>query len=111
MHGDAITVASGISNDLPSWEEAYECALQLPHHSAVSFEGIVTKAAYESLPVSYILCEKDYILSPETQRRFIGVLEEVQGKKIDVVSLDSGHCPNWSQPDKLVEILIKEAQK
>jgi pimeloyl-ACP methyl ester carboxylesterase len=71
----------------------------------------VTKAAYKTLPVSYILCEKDYVLSPETQKRHIGVLEEEQGHKIDVISLDSGHFPNWGQPDKLVEILIKEAQK
>ncbi|KAJ4350459.1 uncharacterized protein N0V89_009080 [Didymosphaeria variabile] len=63
MHGDPVQQAAGVGNDFDSWEYAYECALQLPHHSAVSFTGKTTQAAYVTVPVSYILTEKDMIVS------------------------------------------------
>jgi hypothetical protein len=52
MHTDPVQLAAGVGNDFDSWEFAYECALKLPHHSAIS------------VPVSYILTEKDLVLSP-----------------------------------------------
>ena len=64
MHSDPVYLASGIGNDFESWEYAYECALKLPYHSAASFTGVVTQAAYEKVPVSYIYTEKDLIVSP-----------------------------------------------
>jgi len=104
-------VAGAIGNDFASWEEAYEYALKLPHHSAASFQDEVSKVAYKSNPVTYILAEKDLLITPDIQRRFIGVIEEAKGKKIDVINIDSGHCPTWSQPDRLVEIIVGEAEK
>lgn len=111
MHMDSVQIAHAVGNDLPSWEVAYEWALQLSHHSAVSLQGVMTQAAYESIPVSYILCEKDLIVSPEIQKKSIRVIEEVSGKKVDVISLDAGHCPNWSQPERLAEIIVQEADR
>jgi hypothetical protein len=64
MHTDPVQLAAGVGNDFDSWEFAYECALKLPHHSAISFTGNSTQAAYETVPVSYILTEKDLVLSP-----------------------------------------------
>ncbi|KAH7399607.1 Alpha/beta hydrolase fold-1 [Pyrenochaeta sp. MPI-SDFR-AT-0127] len=109
MHIDAIQMAPAILNDMP-FEEAYPHTLTLQHHSAVSFNAPVTQAAYETIPVTYLLCEKDLVVAPETQKRFISVLGE-GGRKVDVVGLQSGHCPNWSQPEKLVEVLVEAAEK
>jgi hypothetical protein len=64
MHSDPVQLATGVGNDFDSWEYAYECALKLPYHSAISFTEKTTQAAYETVPVSYIFTEKDLIVSP-----------------------------------------------
>ena len=108
MHVDAIQMAPAILNDLP-FEEAYPLTLQLVCHSAISFRSPIKQVAYETIPVSYILCEKDVIISPDTQKNFIAVLQE-NGREVDVRTMDSGHCPNWSCPEKLVEVISKAAE-
>ncbi|KAF4548581.1 Hypothetical protein D9617_27g045490 [Elsinoe fawcettii] len=110
MHINPALFAGAVANDMP-WELAYEKMLTLPHHSKASFEGVVTQAAYKDVPVSYIFCEKDLVISPEKQKGFIEVVEQESGNKVDVVSLDSGHAPNWSVPEKLRDIIIELAEK
>tara|TARA_R110002003_G_scaffold589_15_gene20669 strand:+ start:1735 stop:2067 length:333 start_codon:yes stop_codon:yes gene_type:complete len=109
MHVDAVGMASAACNDLP-WEQGYENVLNFAHHSAESFLGKVTQVAYTDVPVSYLLCEDDLIVSPEKQRGFIQVLEE-GGRKVDVVSLKAGHCPNWSMPEELGDVIAAEAER
>lgn len=109
MHLDAVATAAAACNDLP-WDEAYENTLNFAHHSAASFMEKVTQLAYTEVPVSYLLCQRDLIVSPELQRGYIKVLEE-GGQKVSVVELDSGHCPNWSIPEKLAEVIVGEAGK
>jgi hypothetical protein len=50
------------------------------------------------------------IVSPEKQRGFIKVLEQETGKEIKVVSLKAGHCPNWSMPERLGDVLAELAE-
>ncbi|KAF2125813.1 alpha/beta-hydrolase [Dothidotthia symphoricarpi CBS 119687] len=108
MHTAPHLLAQAIGNDLPTWEEAYELASLLPHHSAASFTEAVTRVAYESIPASYILCERDFIISPELQEGFIGVLRE-GGREVGVVRLDAGHCANWSRVGEVVGGILGEA--
>jgi pimeloyl-ACP methyl ester carboxylesterase len=105
---DALAFAGAVVNDLP-WEEAYPLTLQMPHHSRVSFDGKVSKVAYTKVPVTYIVTEKDLIISPEKQRAFIKTVEEAGGK-VRVESLQSGHCPNWSVPEELVEVIVRNVE-
>ena len=107
MHVDAIGMSAACFNDMP-YEEAYPHALKLAHHSGVSFKDVVTQAAYETIPVSYIFTEKDLIVSPELQNKYIALLEE-NGRKVDVRKLDAGHCPTVSCPDKFVETIVQIA--
>ena len=109
MHMDPIVMASFVCNDLP-YAQAYEHALQLPHHSAVSFQSEVTQVSYKEIPVTYIFCEKDVVINPETQQRFIDTIEEVSETKVDVKRIDAGHCPNWSKPEELVELIVGAAE-
>jgi predicted esterase len=62
------------------------------------------------VPVSYLMCEKDMIVAPEKQRAAIKVLEEA-GRKVSVVGLEAGHCPMWSMPERLAEVLIGEVER
>lgn len=109
MHMDPVIMAPLVCNDLP-YAQAYEHALELPHHSAVSFQGAATQASYETIPVTYVLCERDVVINPETQQRFIDTIEEVSGEKVDVKRIDAGHCPNWSKPDELVGLIVSAAE-
>lgn len=108
MHSDPVTMALALCNDLP-YAQAYEAALLIPHHSAVSFRNEVTQASYKDIPLTYILCERDLIIPPEMQQRFIGNVEKVSGKKVDVRKIDSGHCPNWSRPEDLLKLIVEAA--
>lgn len=110
MHLPVVQYAGAVINDMP-WEEAYRLCLQFPHHSAISMKGRTTQAAYVKIPVSYIITEKDMIISPELQEGFIKNIEEGSGKKPDVYRFGSGHCPNFSMPEKLVEVLVECAEK
>ena len=109
MHMDPVLMAPILCNDLP-YAQAYENVVQLPHHSAVSFQGEVTQASYKDIPLTYIFCEKDLVINPETQQRFIDTIEEVSGKSVDVKRIDSGHCPQWSKPDELVGLIVQAAE-
>ncbi|KAH7392295.1 Alpha/beta hydrolase fold-1 [Phaeosphaeria sp. MPI-PUGE-AT-0046c] len=111
MHLDPVQTASGIGNDFESWDFAYECAQKLPHHSTVSFTAPTTQIAYDKVPVSYILTERDLVVSPEYQEKYIKNIQDAQGKTIDVVRKPWGHCPNWSRPEELAEVLIAEASR
>jgi pimeloyl-ACP methyl ester carboxylesterase len=107
MHLDAVLLAGTVCNDM-SWEDAYPLVLQLAHHSEAAFRERVTELAYESIPVAYVVCERDLIVVPERQRLFVGVLEEARGEgEVEVYNLDAGHCPNWSCPEKVVDVLVE----
>ena len=109
MHNDPVIMAPLACNDLP-FAQAYENTLQLPHHSAVSIRGEVSQTSYKDVPVTYIYCERDLVIPPEIQQRFIDTIEEVSGSKVDVKRIDAGHCPNWSKPDELLKLLVDAAQ-
>lgn len=96
-------------NDLP-WDLAYENTLNLAHHSGQSFLDKTTQAGYLDIPVSYIFCEKDLVVNVEKQQGFIDVVKEATGKEVHVVKLDAGHCPNWSMPEKLGDVIAEMAR-
>jgi pimeloyl-ACP methyl ester carboxylesterase len=97
-------MASACGNDMP-FDLAYEYAIGLAHHSSASFIEDVTQTAYTEVPVSYILCEQDLVVSPEMQKGFVKVIEEARGEEVHVVRLASGHCPNWSRPEELAGVI------
>jgi pimeloyl-ACP methyl ester carboxylesterase len=110
-HLDAVMLAGAVCNDM-KWEDAYPLVLHLAHHSAAAFKDRVTELAYKEVPVAYVVCERDLMISPEKQRLFVGTLEEAKEKgEVEVYSLDAGHCPNWSCPEKVVDVLIECVEK
>ncbi|GAD96254.1 hypothetical protein FG03116.1 [Paecilomyces variotii No. 5] len=103
---EPITGAEDIIGDVP-FEQALKVTEKMPHHSAVSFSGLLTHAGYKWVPVVYILCEKDKVVPPEYQRGFIEVLREGTNKPVPTISLDSNHCPNISMPEELANVVQK----
>jgi hypothetical protein len=80
-------------------------------HSAVSLEGNLTYAGYRDVPVSYLLCEGDLVIPPETQRSEIAMIERLTRKKVDVTNIGTGHVPYVSQPQLVIDWILKTARK
>jgi alpha-beta hydrolase superfamily lysophospholipase len=109
MYQDPISRTAEIAfSDLPKAEgEAW--ALKFGRHSALSFTNELTYAGYKDIPVSYLLCEDDLCIPPKTQREGVEVVEKVSGRTVDVTSIRAGHCPSASQPEKVIEWILKVA--
>lgn len=67
------------------------------------YELQVTDANFGKLPKYYIECTMDNAIPVEIQRAMYA------GKVIKSYSLESGHTPNFSQPEELAEIIMEIA--
>ncbi|KAJ5578508.1 uncharacterized protein N7459_007472 [Penicillium hispanicum] len=81
-------------------EEALPLAKMYTDHSTKSFADKLTFAAYKYVPVSFIFCERDGTLPPDFQRKTIARIEEASGREVQVLSIDSGHCPAATRPEE-----------
>lgn len=106
MHSDPVIMGAVVFNDIP-YAQGYEAALHIPFHSAGSFRNEITQASWMDIPLTYIFCERDLVITPETQQRFIDTVEEVSGKKVDVRKIDAGHCPLLSCPESLLQLIAE----
>lgn len=98
-------------SDLP-FENGLALAKQMPHHSAISFNGKLTYPAYKDVAVSYITCTQDFCVPLELQRSMIQLIEKESGRKVHVQELVSGHCPMSSRPvdtAKLITTAVEQA--
>ncbi|ORY19061.1 catalytic protein [Clohesyomyces aquaticus] len=88
-----------IYNDLPADEAALWESRMIPQSFAVKTTDI-TRTAYEYIPSTYLVCEKDNAVPFQAQ--------EMLATKIGahVERCDSGHSPMLSQTDMLVEKII-----
>lgn len=100
--------AKGMFPDL-EFDKAVGLMKSMTKHSALSFTGQLTYAAYKHIPVSYIRCEKDFIVAPEKQQKFIDHIRTESGKEVDVHTLATGHCPNVTAPEELAKAIVRIA--
>ncbi|KAI0869683.1 Alpha/beta hydrolase fold-1 [Hypoxylon argillaceum] len=109
LPGDASgaqLVFSGVPKDEAAhWHSKFAC------HSVICFTNPLTHAGYKDIPVSYLLCEEDKIISPEIQKREIEMVEKETGSKVDVTSIQTGHCPSISVPETVIGWIVDVAQK
>jgi hypothetical protein len=111
MHHDPISrTAEIVFNDI-SKEEGEAWARKFVQHSAASFASELTYAGYQSIPVSYLLCEDDWCIPAKNQRQGIEIIEQASGKKVDVKSIKAGHCPTVSQEKVVVDWILEIAKK
>lgn len=109
-HGQIPASAAICFSDIPA-EEGEAWISKFVRQSSLSFVGELTHAGYKDIPVSYLLCEQDLCIPAATQRQGIALIEKVSGKKVDVTSIDAGHCPMVSQEKKVTEWILDVAKK
>jgi pimeloyl-ACP methyl ester carboxylesterase len=97
-------------SDMPR-EEALREIAGCAWHSYLSFTNPLTHAGYKDIPVSYLLCEDDKIVTPAIQKSEIETIERESGQKVDVTSIKASHSAHASAPDKVINWLIDVASK
>ncbi|MFD0312686.1 alpha/beta fold hydrolase [Streptomyces flavalbus] len=80
--------------------EAEEAAKRLVPQSTKSFRDTLTEAGWHTVPSTYIVCENDRALPPETQER-------LAVRSGAVHRLASGHSPFFSHPAELAAVLTE----
>lgn len=94
-----------------SEDEGARLASGLSYHSSTSFTNPLTYAGYKDVAVSYLLCEKDIIIPPESQTDMIELVERESGNKVDVTKVQAGHAPNWVAFKEFVDWIVMMADK
>ncbi|MFD5862725.1 alpha/beta hydrolase [Streptomyces chartreusis] len=84
-------------NDVPEDKKEAALARLLPQ-TALSFAEPVDRAAWRTLPSSYVVCDDDRSLPPSYQEPFAA-------RTGATYHLPSGHTPLLSMPDKLADLL------
>jgi predicted esterase len=98
-----------VYSDLPL-PTAVEWTSKFVEHSSVSFDGKLTYPAYKYIPVTYLVCEDDKVISPEMQRSMIEAAKE-DGLEIDVRTCSAGHGVNVSATEELVKVIRAAAEE
>jgi pimeloyl-ACP methyl ester carboxylesterase len=93
---DVDAVHEALCADLTR-ERAQELRDRLVLQSGAAFAGTST-APERTHPVTYVVCEQDRAIPPELQELFAQQADHV-------VRLPSAHVPQWSMPDRVVEVL------
>ncbi|KAJ5885214.1 hypothetical protein N7495_009724 [Penicillium taxi] len=93
-------------SDLPE-EDQQKWGALTKHTSRPVFGGECTYEPWNTIPCSYIICEKDEFLHPPIQELFAA---KVAGPD-RTYRLPSSHSPFLSMPDRVAEILEKIAKE
>lgn len=102
---DFPAAAAAVFSSLPQ-SEAEKWMSLLPQHSAASFSNELTYAGWKHVPVSYLVCEDDKVLSPGSQRSWIELIERESENKVDVRSLKADHGPVVSATEEVVDWFV-----
>lgn len=104
--GEKMTIINAdriFYNDLP--ESGMDTLISsLKHQSKASFFTPLTYAAYQDVPVSYLLCENDNAIPFQAQQAMVGI----GGPNVASHICAAGHMPMIQMPERVVNV-IREA--
>jgi hypothetical protein len=89
-----------------SQEEGKKYAAKLTRHSAASFGSPLTYAGYKDVPVSYLFCEDDLVVTPAIQRAGIDMIERETGEKVQVTNVKADHAAPLSLPEAVNDWIL-----
>lgn len=107
MHLEPYGNAAATFSDIPE-SDGLAWTAKMEDHSAISFHGELTYAAYKYIPSTFLLCEEDKVLPPAYQEKFITTIQD-NGGNVARHTCALGHCPNISKPDIVVQVIRSSA--
>ncbi|KAM6476689.1 Alpha/beta hydrolase fold-1 [Trichoderma sp. SZMC 28011] len=105
--GDKMTVDGAENifyNDLPE-HQTKDAIAKLNHQAKPTFYTNLTYPAYQEVPASYLLCEKDNAIPFVAQQAMAGI----GGPGLTSYVCSSSHSPMLSMPGKVVEVIRASA--
>lgn len=84
-------------------DRARSAIRQLRPSNPAAGTQMVRGAAWRQLPVTYVRCMHDVL--PEL------VSESFPETEAELVELSTGHCPNWSSPEAVTEVLRRSVKQ
>ncbi|KAL8852655.1 MAG: hypothetical protein Q9221_002415 [Calogaya cf. arnoldii] len=64
----------------------------------------VARCAWREIPTSYIYTSQDMTVPLDYQKSFVGQIK-AEGQAVRTFELDTGHCPNLTKTEEVVEII------
>lgn len=95
---------ASLFNDLPS-AEADAWLSKMSFQPAEGWNDVVTYCGWKDIPSTYLVCERDAVFPPEMQRQ----CAKMAGSEIETCS--AGHMVMLSQPERVVEVVVRAAEK
>jgi pimeloyl-ACP methyl ester carboxylesterase len=93
---------AALFHDCPDERARQAAALLRPMNPAVGAQPL-TRAAWRDLPSTFVRGSQDRMPEIVTPAFF--------DRNPEMITLPTGHCPNWSRPDLVAELLIMRAEK
>lgn len=81
----------------------------MPGHAAASFREPMTSTSHYDVPVTYVKCTDDKIVFPAHQQKMIDDFKLVSHSTVNVIELNSGHCPMVECVKETTEAIIRAA--
>ena len=106
IYYNSSAAVQNLYHDFPKDQDAETWPSKLRPHSAASFDGALTYAAYRDIPTTYLLCEKDRAIPIKFQQSFVSSCET----EIRVKSCQAGHTPMITMPSLVVDTIVIGAQ-
>ena len=72
-----------------------------------AFGGRMTSTSHYDIPVTYLKCTADLVVVPEHQQKMIDDFKAVTRSTVDVVEVNSGHCPMITHVERTVDVILK----
>lgn len=66
----------------------------------------IEHAAWRDIPTAYIYATADMTVPIHYQKHFVEILEK-EGRKVQTFELETGHCPNFTDPQGVVDVVNK----
>ncbi|KAG8156512.1 hypothetical protein KVR01_013616 [Diaporthe batatas] len=65
------------------------------------------KTAWKEIPVAYIHTTTDISITPPEQQSMVEGVEKATGRKVQTFTVESGHCPNFTATQGVVDAIEK----
>lgn len=79
----------------------------MPGHAARSFREPMTSTSHYDVPATYVKCTDDKIVLPAHQQKMIDDFKLVSRRTVDVIEINSGHCPMVERVKETTEAIIQ----
>jgi len=90
--------------------EARQQAACLVASSPSIFTARASRAAWKAKKTTYVVCSRDRIINPQKQRKMANrvLRHQVAGRRGDIITatINEGHCPFFTVPHSLAELII-----